>query len=83
MKTSKLKKRMSSGSRLTSKLYDKIIKILSKSHESITLKKEGLAKKRVGGEEYKYLRLLDNCLHRFPSSQKFLPNFHGRRSEEG
>jgi hypothetical protein len=33
MKTSKLKKRMSSGSCLTSKLYDKIIKMPSKSHE--------------------------------------------------
>jgi hypothetical protein len=38
MKTSKLKKRMSSGSILTSKLYDKIIKMLSKSHETIPLK---------------------------------------------
>jgi hypothetical protein len=28
---------MSSGSSLTSKLYDKIIKILSKSHETIPL----------------------------------------------
>jgi hypothetical protein len=37
MKTSKLKKRMSSGSSLTSKLYDKIIKMLSKSHETIPL----------------------------------------------
>jgi hypothetical protein len=32
-----LKKRMSSGSSLTSKLYDKIIKMLSKSHETIPL----------------------------------------------
>jgi hypothetical protein len=32
------KKRMSSGSCLTSKLYDKIIKMLSKSHETILLK---------------------------------------------
>jgi hypothetical protein len=38
MKTSKLKKRMSSGSSLTSKLYDKIIKIISKSHETIPLR---------------------------------------------
>jgi hypothetical protein len=37
MKTSKLKKRMSSGSSVTSKLYDKIIKMLSKSHETIPL----------------------------------------------
>jgi hypothetical protein len=39
MKTSKLKKRMSSGSSLTSKLpvYDKIIKMISKSHETIPL----------------------------------------------
>jgi hypothetical protein len=29
---------MSSGSSLTSKLYDKIIKMLSKSHETIPLK---------------------------------------------
>jgi hypothetical protein len=33
------KKRMSSGSCLTSKLYDKIIKMPSKSHETIPLKK--------------------------------------------
>jgi hypothetical protein len=38
MKTSKLKKRMCSGSCLTSKLYDKIIKMPSKSHETIPLK---------------------------------------------
>jgi hypothetical protein len=37
MKTSKLKKRMSSGSCLTSKLYDKVIKMPSKSHETIPL----------------------------------------------
>jgi hypothetical protein len=38
MKTSKFKKkRKSSGSSLTSKLYDKIIKMLSKSHETIPL----------------------------------------------
>jgi hypothetical protein len=37
MKTSKLKKRMSSGSCLTSKLHDKIIKMPSKSHETIPL----------------------------------------------
>jgi hypothetical protein len=36
MKTSKLKK-MSIGSCLTSKLYDKIIKMISKSHETIPL----------------------------------------------
>jgi hypothetical protein len=34
----KLKKRMPSGSCLTSKLYDKIIKMPSKSHETIPLK---------------------------------------------
>jgi hypothetical protein len=33
----KLKKRMSSGSCLTSKLYDKIIKMPSESHENIPL----------------------------------------------
>jgi hypothetical protein len=33
----KLKKKMSSGSCLTSKLYDKIIKMPSKSHETIPL----------------------------------------------
>jgi hypothetical protein len=38
METSKLKKRMSSESCLTSKLYDKIIKMLSKSQETIPLK---------------------------------------------
>jgi hypothetical protein len=37
MKTLKLKKRMSSGSSLTSKLYDKIIKMISKSPETIPL----------------------------------------------
>jgi hypothetical protein len=37
MKASKLKKRMVSGSDLTSKLYDKIIKMPSKSHETIPL----------------------------------------------
>jgi hypothetical protein len=42
MKTSKLKKRkrMFSGSFLTSKLYKKIIKMKSKSHETIPLKGE-------------------------------------------
>jgi hypothetical protein len=34
----KLKKRMSSGSCLISKLYDKIIKMPSKYHENIPLK---------------------------------------------
>jgi hypothetical protein len=34
----KSKKRMSSGSCITSKLYDKIIKMSSKSHETIPLK---------------------------------------------
>jgi hypothetical protein len=32
---------MSSGSSLTSKLYDKIIKMLSKSHETIPLSRTG------------------------------------------
>jgi hypothetical protein len=49
MKTSKLKKRMSSGSSLTSKLYDKIIKMLSKSHETIPLRGKG--KNSKGKEE--------------------------------
>jgi hypothetical protein len=40
MKTSKMKKRMSSGSCITSKLYDKIIKTLSKFHETIPLSAE-------------------------------------------
>jgi hypothetical protein len=31
---------MSSGSSLTSKLYDKIIKMLSKSHEAIPLSRD-------------------------------------------
>jgi hypothetical protein len=39
MKTSKLKK-MPSGSCLTSKIYDKIIKMPSKSHETIPLRLE-------------------------------------------
>jgi hypothetical protein len=39
MKPSKLKKGMSSGSCLTSKLYDKFIKMLSKSHETVSLKR--------------------------------------------
>jgi hypothetical protein len=34
----KFKKRMSSGSYVTSKLYDKIIKMPSKSHETIPFK---------------------------------------------
>jgi hypothetical protein len=39
MKTSKLKKKtMFSGSCLTSKLYNKIIKVPSKSHETIPFK---------------------------------------------
>jgi hypothetical protein len=46
MKTSKLKKRMFSGSCLTSKLYDEIIKMLSKSHETIPLK--GQSHEKVG-----------------------------------
>jgi hypothetical protein len=37
-KNIQLKKRMSSGSCLTSKLYDKIIKMPSKSHETIPLR---------------------------------------------
>jgi hypothetical protein len=41
MKTSKLKKIMSSGSCLIYKLYDKIIKMLSKSHETIPLNTTG------------------------------------------
>jgi hypothetical protein len=54
MKTSKLKKRMPSGSCLTSKLYDKIIKMLSKSHKTIPLSAEKFAanKKAVGKENY-------------------------------
>jgi hypothetical protein len=35
---------MSSGSSLTSKLYDKIIKMLSKSHETIPLSPESTCK---------------------------------------
>jgi hypothetical protein len=35
--TTQAEKRMSSGTSLTSKLYDKIIKMLSKSHETIPL----------------------------------------------
>jgi hypothetical protein len=38
MKTSKLKKRMFSGSCPTSKLDDKIIKMPSKTHETIPLR---------------------------------------------
>jgi hypothetical protein len=38
----KFKKRMYSGSCLTSKLYDKIIKMPSKSHETILLNVEDL-----------------------------------------
>jgi hypothetical protein len=39
----KLKKRMPSGSCLTSKLYDKIIKMPSKPHETIPLSGENLS----------------------------------------
>jgi hypothetical protein len=45
MKTSKLKKIMSSGSCLTSNPYDKIIIMPSKSHETIPLKGVGDGRK--------------------------------------
>jgi hypothetical protein len=41
----KLKKRMSSGGCLTSKLYDKIIKMPPKSHETIPLNQKVLKHK--------------------------------------
>jgi hypothetical protein len=63
MKTSKFKKRMSSGSSLTSKLYDKIIKMLSKSHETIPLSTTRFT-------------VLQNWIYKISSHSLFITHLH-------
>jgi hypothetical protein len=63
---------MSSGSSLTSKLYDKIIKMLSKSHETIPLicwKGKWTIERKVMATVYLWVESVYHCLTRIELSK--------------